>query len=127
MPTLTVQQLRLPSKPWIEQYCVGGTSSSVTPMALNITSELLEIQETEYQAIVRIAQNCKDLGTIGDTVIISVTEGVQFSTNGDIGTAKITYRKTDLVVKVKFCHIWVILVYLSIKTLDCFMDFCFWC
>ncbi|KAK8672293.1 hypothetical protein V6N13_110666 [Hibiscus sabdariffa] len=67
---------------------------------MEIDSERLEIPETEYKAIVRMpasqfARICKDLSTIGDTVVISVTKDeLQFSTNGDIGTAKITCRKT---------------------------------
>ncbi|XP_022765059.1 proliferating cell nuclear antigen-like isoform X2 [Durio zibethinus] len=72
---------------------------------MDIDSEHLGIPEAEYQAIVRMsasefARICKDLGTIGDTVIISVTkEGVQFSTKGDIGTANIICRKNTAVDK----------------------------
>ncbi|XVE99695.1 hypothetical protein REPUB_Repub03eG0222500 [Reevesia pubescens] len=72
---------------------------------MDIDSEHLGIPEAEYQAIVRMpasefARICKDLGTIGDTVIISVTkEGVQFSTKGDIGTANIFCRKNTAVDK----------------------------
>ncbi|XWS07677.1 hypothetical protein CRYUN_Cryun41cG0010300 [Craigia yunnanensis] len=72
---------------------------------MDIDSEHLGIPEAEYQAIVRMpasefARICKDLSTIGDTVIISVTkEGVQFSTKGDIGTANIICRKNTAVDK----------------------------
>lgn len=35
----------------------------------------------------------RDLATIGDSVLISVTkDGVKFSTSGDIGSANITVR-----------------------------------
>ncbi|XVF83854.1 hypothetical protein PTKIN_Ptkin16aG0526800 [Pterospermum kingtungense] len=70
---------------------------------MDIDSEHLGIPETEYKAIVRMsgsefARICKDLSTIGDTVIISVTkEGVQFSTKGDIGTASIICRQNTAV------------------------------
>lgn len=36
----------------------------------------------------------RDLATIGDTVLISVTkDGVKFSTRGDIGSANVTIRR----------------------------------
>lgn len=36
---------------------------------------------------------CRDLSTIGDTVLIAVTkDGVRFSTTGDIGSANVTLR-----------------------------------
>ncbi|KAL4335513.1 hypothetical protein GQ457_07G035040 [Hibiscus cannabinus] len=67
---------------------------------MDIDSEHLGIPDAEYQAIVRMpsaefARICKDLATIGDTVVISVTkEGVKFSTAGDIGTANIPEEAT---------------------------------
>ncbi|KAI3734929.1 hypothetical protein L6452_14411 [Arctium lappa] len=72
---------------------------------MDIDSEHLGIPETEYEAIVRMpsaefARICKDLSTIGDTVLISVTkEGVRFSTKGDIGTANIVCRQNTSVDK----------------------------
>ncbi|KAL1332630.1 hypothetical protein HN51_061409 [Arachis hypogaea] len=70
---------------------------------MDIDSERLGIPEAKYQAIVRMpstefARICKDLGSIGDTVVISVTkEGVKFSTRGDIGSANIVCRQnTDV-------------------------------
>ncbi|KAL5716995.1 hypothetical protein ACHQM5_010088 [Ranunculus cassubicifolius] len=66
---------------------------------MDIDSEHLGIPEAEYQAIVKMpsaefTRICKDLSSIGDTVIISVTkEGVKFSTKGDIGTANIVCRQ----------------------------------
>lgn len=72
---------------------------------MDIDSEHLGIPETEYEAIVRMpssefARICKDLSTIGDTVVISVTkEGVKFSTGGDIGSANIICRQNTSVDK----------------------------
>ncbi|CAK9173605.1 unnamed protein product [Ilex paraguariensis] len=72
---------------------------------MDIDSEHLGIPEAEYEAIVRMpstefARICKDLSTIGDTVVISVTkEGVKFSTRGDIGTANIVCRQNTSVDK----------------------------
>ncbi|KAL0703527.1 hypothetical protein Bca4012_069952 [Brassica carinata] len=66
---------------------------------MDIDSEHLGIPDAEYHSIVRIPSSefsriCKDLSTIGDTVVISVTkEGVKFSTAGDIGTANIVLRQ----------------------------------
>lgn len=40
---------------------------------------------------------CRDLASIGETVVISVTkDGIKFSTNGDIGSANITVRCSSL-------------------------------
>ncbi|KAJ6303063.1 hypothetical protein OIU77_017023 [Salix suchowensis] len=72
---------------------------------MDIDSEHLGIPEAEYQAIVTMpssefARICKDLSSIGDTVVISVTkEGVKFSTRGDIGTANIVLRQNTTVDK----------------------------
>uniref|UniRef100_A0A803R8F7 DNA sliding clamp PCNA n=1 Tax=Cannabis sativa TaxID=3483 RepID=A0A803R8F7_CANSA len=72
---------------------------------MDIDSEHLGIPEAEYHAIVRMpssefARICKDLSSIGDTVVISVTkEGVKFSTRGDIGTANIVCRQNSTVDK----------------------------
>ncbi|PON87573.1 Proliferating cell nuclear antigen, PCNA [Trema orientale] len=72
---------------------------------MDIDSEHLGIPEAEFQAIVRMpsaefARICKDLSTIGDTVVISVTkEGVKFSTRGDIGTANIVCRQNPSIDK----------------------------
>ena len=42
----------------------------------------------------------KDLSSIGDTVIVSVTkDGVKFSTSGDIGSANVTVRQNTSVDK----------------------------
>ncbi|XP_072994626.1 proliferating cell nuclear antigen-like [Typha latifolia] len=72
---------------------------------MDIESEHLGIPEAEYQAIVKMpsqefARICKDLSSIGDTVVISVTkEGVKFSTRGDIGSANIVCRQNVTVDK----------------------------
>jgi proliferating cell nuclear antigen len=72
---------------------------------MDIDSEHLGIPEAEYHAIVRMpsaefARICKDLSSIGDTVVISVTkEGVKFSTKGDIGSANIVCRQNTSVDK----------------------------
>ncbi|KAF3610557.1 hypothetical protein DY000_02044654, partial [Brassica cretica] len=70
---------------------------------MDIDSEHLGIPDAEYHSIVRMPSSefskiCKDLSTIGDTVVISVTkEGVKFSTAGDIGTANIVLRQNTTV------------------------------
>ncbi|XP_077226111.1 proliferating cell nuclear antigen-like [Tasmannia lanceolata] len=72
---------------------------------MDIKSEHLGIPEAEYESIVRMpshefARICKDLSTIGDTVVISVTkEGVKFSTRGDIGNANVVCRHNTTVDK----------------------------
>lgn len=72
---------------------------------MDIDSEHLGIPEAEYHAIVKMPSSefsriCKDLSSIGDTVVISVTkEGVKFSTRGDIGTANIVCRQNKTVDK----------------------------
>ncbi|KGN50626.1 proliferating cell nuclear antigen [Cucumis sativus] len=72
---------------------------------MDIDSEHLGIPDAEYQSIVKMpavefARICKDLSSIGDTVLISVSkEGVQFSTRGDIGTANIVCRRNTTVDK----------------------------
>ncbi|MFS8011857.1 Proliferating cell nuclear antigen [Helianthus anomalus] len=72
---------------------------------MEIDSEHLRIPEAEYEAIVRMpssefARICKDLSSIGDTVVISVTkEGVKFSAKGDIGTANIVCKQNTSVDK----------------------------
>lgn len=72
---------------------------------MDIDSEHLGIPDAEYHAIVRMpssefARICKDLSSIGDTVVISVTkEGVKFSTRGDIGSANIVCRQNTTVDK----------------------------
>ncbi|BBN00854.1 proliferating cell nuclear antigen [Marchantia polymorpha subsp. ruderalis] len=70
---------------------------------MDIDSEHLGIPETEYHAIVKMpsaefARICRDLSTIGDTVVISVSkDGVKFSTSGDIGSANVVCRQNNSV------------------------------
>ncbi|KAI0502104.1 proliferating cell nuclear antigen-like [Dendrobium catenatum] len=72
---------------------------------MDIDSEHLGIPEAEYHAIVKMPSSefsriCKDLSSIGDTVVISVTkEGVKFTTRGDIGTANIVCRQNKTIDK----------------------------
>lgn len=72
---------------------------------MDIDSEHLGIPETEYEAIIRMpsqefARICRDLSSIGDTVVISASkEGVKFSTKGDIGSANIVCRQNTSVDK----------------------------
>ncbi|XP_078175524.1 proliferating cell nuclear antigen-like [Carex rostrata] len=72
---------------------------------MDIESEHLHIPDTSYEATVRMpsqefARICKDLSTIGDTVVISITkEGVKFSVSGAIGNANIICRHNISVVK----------------------------
>lgn len=65
---------------------------------MSIESEHLGIPDQEYSAVVKMPASeyqriCRDMSSIGDTVLISATkEGVKFSTSGDVGTANITLR-----------------------------------
>lgn len=66
---------------------------------LDIDSEHLGIPDTQYEAVVRMssaefARICRDLGTLGESVKIEVSkEGVNFSTDGEIGSAKLTLKQ----------------------------------
>ncbi|EFJ22006.1 hypothetical protein SELMODRAFT_105735 [Selaginella moellendorffii] len=70
---------------------------------MEIDSEHLGIPDTEYQSSIKMPSQeflriCKDLSSIGDTVMISVTkDGVKFTTSGDIGTANIVCRQNTSV------------------------------
>ncbi|KAL0915167.1 hypothetical protein M5K25_015566 [Dendrobium thyrsiflorum] len=72
---------------------------------MDIDSEHLGIPEAEYHAVVKMPSSefsriCKDLSSIGDTVVISVSkEGVKFTTRGDIGAANIVCRQNKTVDK----------------------------
>ncbi|GFH22252.1 proliferating cell nuclear antigen, partial [Haematococcus lacustris] len=65
---------------------------------MSIESEHLGIPDQDYSAEIKMPSSeyqriCKDLASIGDTVLVSATkEGVKFSTSGDVGTANITLR-----------------------------------
>ncbi|PWN28443.1 putative proliferating cell nuclear antigen [Jaminaea rosea] len=66
---------------------------------LDIDSEHLGIPDTQYEAVVRMSSAefsriCRDLGTLGESVKIEVSkEGVNFSTDGEIGSAKLTLKQ----------------------------------
>ncbi|KFK32335.1 hypothetical protein AALP_AA6G228400 [Arabis alpina] len=70
---------------------------------MDIDSEHLGIPDAKYHSIVTMPSDefsriCKDLSSIGDTVVISVRkEGVKFSTTGDIGTANVVLRQNTTV------------------------------
>ncbi|KAG7572989.1 Proliferating cell nuclear antigen PCNA C-terminal [Arabidopsis suecica] len=73
---------------------------------MGIVSVHICIPVPEYHSIVRMPSGefsriCKDLGSIGDTVVISVMtkERVRFSTESDIGTASIALRQNTNVDK----------------------------
>lgn len=72
---------------------------------MDIDSEHLGIPDTEYEAVVKMPSTefqriCRDLSSIGDTVVISVTkDGVKFATSGDIGQANVTVRQNTTVDK----------------------------
>jgi proliferating cell nuclear antigen len=65
---------------------------------MDIDQEQLGIPDTEYKCVVRMPSSefqkiCRDLGAIGDTVVISATkEGIKFSVTGDIGSGDMTLR-----------------------------------
>jgi proliferating cell nuclear antigen len=72
---------------------------------MDIDSEHLGIPDTDYQAVVKMPSAefqriCRDLSSIGDTAVISVTkDGIKFSTTGDIGAANVTCRQNASVDK----------------------------
>ncbi|XP_020883554.1 proliferating cell nuclear antigen 2-like [Arabidopsis lyrata subsp. lyrata] len=73
---------------------------------MGIVSVHIGIPVPEYHSIVRMPSGefsriCKDLGSFGDTVVISVMtkERVRFSTESDIGTANIVLRQNTNVDK----------------------------
>lgn len=72
---------------------------------MDIDSEHLGIPDTEHDATVKMpsaefARICRDLSSIGDTVTISVSkEGINFTTEGDVGQANITCRQNTSVDK----------------------------
>jgi len=65
---------------------------------MSIDLDQLTIPDQEYAAEAKMPSSeyqriCRDLASIGDTVLISATkEGIKFSTTGDVGTANITLR-----------------------------------
>lgn len=66
---------------------------------MDIDSEHLGIPDTQYDAVVRMssaefARITRDLGNVGESVKIDVTkEGVNFSSDGEIGNAKLTLKQ----------------------------------
>jgi len=68
---------------------------------LEISSDMLGIPSTEYDAIVSLPATefrriCRDLTVLGDTVIIEATkEGVKFSVSGEVGSGSIVCKPTS--------------------------------
>ncbi|KOS14864.1 proliferating cell nuclear antigen [Malassezia pachydermatis] len=66
---------------------------------MDIDTEHLGIPDTEYDAVVKLSSNefariCRDLSNIGESVKITITkEGVTFSTEGEIGEARMTLKQ----------------------------------
>ena len=66
---------------------------------MDIDTEHLGIPDTEYDAVVKLSSNefariCRDLSNIGESVKITITkEGVTFSTEGEIGDARMTLKQ----------------------------------
>lgn len=64
-----------------------------------IDSDHLGVPETDFTAIIKLPSSefqkiMKELSSVGDTVLISVTnESVNFSTIGDIGSANVTLKQ----------------------------------
>jgi len=68
---------------------------------MNIESDMLGIPDQEYNAVITMPSGefqkiCRDMTTIGDTVIISATkDGIKFTVSGDLGTGNILLRKAS--------------------------------
>ena len=66
---------------------------------MDIDTEHLGIPDTEYDAVVKLssmefARICRDLSNVGESVKITITkEGVTFSTEGEIGDARMTLKQ----------------------------------
>ncbi|WFD30287.1 proliferating cell nuclear antigen [Malassezia sp. CBS 17886] len=66
---------------------------------MDIDTEHLGIPDTEYDAVVKLssqefARICRDLANIGESVKVTITkEGVTFSTEGEIGDARMTLKQ----------------------------------
>jgi len=65
---------------------------------MDIEAEQLGIPDTEYKCTIKMSSAefqriCRDLSSIGDTVVISATkDGVKFSVSGDIGSGDMTLK-----------------------------------
>lgn len=79
-----------------------GRTSEFELRLLNIESEHLDIPDTEYGATATVVSSefqtiCRDLSSIGDVATIAAgPEFLEFSSGGDIGTAKITLKSSPL-------------------------------
>lgn len=67
---------------------------------MNLDSEYLGIPETDYNVTIKMPSSkfqriCRDLGQIGDTVVITATKAeVQFSSMGDLGSGSVRLSQT---------------------------------
>jgi len=70
---------------------------------MNIDSEVLGIPDQEYDALLKISSShfqkiCRDLSSIGDTVVIDATKStVTFQVSGDMGTSKLQLKRGNKV------------------------------
>ncbi|KAI3816000.1 hypothetical protein L1987_15684 [Smallanthus sonchifolius] len=78
---------------------------------MDLDYEHLQVTEKEYDAIVQmpsseLARICKELSTIGDTGVISVTkEGVKFSIKGDNGTQILCADKMIVFTRMRYMNL----------------------
>ncbi|VEL06796.1 unnamed protein product [Protopolystoma xenopodis] len=67
---------------------------------MDLDVDHLGIPDTDYKCVIRMPSSelqriCRDLGQIGDSVVISVAkDGVRFSSTGDLGTGNIHLSQT---------------------------------
>ncbi|KAM3173033.1 hypothetical protein ACTXT7_013307 [Hymenolepis weldensis] len=67
---------------------------------MDLDVDHLGIPETDYKCVIKMPASelqriCRDLGQIGDSVVISVSkDGVGFSSTGDLGSGKIKLSQT---------------------------------
>jgi len=70
---------------------------------MNIDSEVLGIPDQEFDSVVTLSSGnfskiCRDLATIGDTVVINVDKSsLSLSVSGDLGTSKLQLKKGNKV------------------------------
>ena len=76
----------------------GDRVSEYEMKLMEIDSEHLGIPDSEYDVTVKLPSGefqriCRDLSSIGDSVVISATkEGVSFKTSGELGSGKTTLQ-----------------------------------
>ena len=82
-----------------EAGALGAASKhALTPRLLLCLLRLCKTQDSEYDVTVKLPSGefqriCRDLSSIGDSVVISATkEGVSFKTSGELGSGKTTLQ-----------------------------------